>query len=94
MGLRGYCTGDLIRDACPSRPRAENYHPYLRDVDLADVQGCHDGGQSYTSGSLDIVIEAGDMWTIFVQKPPGIMQAKVFTKLLSDCTSSAERIGK
>lgn len=81
--LCGDRIGNLIRYSCPSRSGAENHHTYLGNVDPADVQGCHDGRQSHTSSPLDIVIEAGDMRTILVQEPSGIVQAEVFAALLS-----------
>lgn len=42
------------------------------------MQSCVYGGQSHTSGTLDVIVEAGDPRCVLVQDSPSVWEAEVF----------------
>lgn len=43
------------------------------------MEGCDGSGQRYTSCSLDIVVEAGNVRAVFIQDPFGVVETEVLT---------------
>jgi hypothetical protein len=57
----------LISDSSSCGPGAENYHPHVFELELANVKGCRNGSQGDATCSLDVIIEARDFRAIAVE---------------------------
>ena len=58
----------LIRNTETCASGSKDNHAEVLELLLADVEACHDGCQGHAASALDIIIEAGKVWAVAVQK--------------------------
>lgn len=59
---------NLVCDPHAGRPRAKNDQAKIAQLLLRDVQPSEDRRESHAACSLDVVVEAGDLWPPLVEE--------------------------
>lgn len=70
MALGGNGISYLVRDANTGTAGSKYDHANVAELLSADIEGGHDGGQRDATGTLNVVIEAGHTWAIYIQQSP------------------------
>lgn len=74
----------LIRNAEAGTAGSKDNHAEVLELLLADMETGHDGRQSHTAGALDVVIEAGKVRTVAVQKTSRCLHVSMYSACLGE----------
>lgn len=77
LTFQGNCIPDLISDTCSSCTGSKHDDSQIMHCEFRHMECGHDRGKSYTTGSLDIIIETGNMRPILLQNPPSVGKTEV-----------------